>query len=100
MPADLGGHPLAIAVSAAVPLLILEYRAAGGPTDDDRERARRAAQVVAEKGDVLQYRGRSGEAAAVFNALVDGLAVLAFCPGGVRFCGHHFEAVATPKGSA
>lgn len=90
-PAD---SPLAIAASAAVPLRIAEYRARGGPSGEDFRRCREVySQLLAEKGDVLQYRGKKqGESAAVFNALVDGLAVMAFCPGGVKFCGTRYQA--------
>lgn len=83
---------LAITLSAAVPLRIAEYEAAGGPSDSDRERARSASRLIAEKGDVLQYGGRKGEAAELFNVLADALAVLAFCPGGVEFCGTRYQA--------
>lgn len=45
------------------------------------------ARVVAESGDVLQFRGsRKGAAAEAFNALARALAILSFLPDGVRFC--------------
>lgn len=53
-------------------------------------RAEEAGQVVAEKGDVLMYGGKG--CASAFNALAEGLAILALCPGGVRFAGRHWEA--------
>lgn len=91
--AAIANHPLAISAACAVPLRIAEYRAKGGPTEADRERVRGHSQLLAEKGDVLQMGGgKKGEAARVFNALVDGLAVLAFQPGGVRFAGQRYEA--------
>jgi len=91
-PFGLIGDLLTISLSAAVPLRILEYQKAGGPTDDDRERARRFASVLGEKGDILQFRGKKkGETAEVFNRLADALAVLSFCPGGVKFRGEHWE---------
>ncbi len=83
---------LAIALSAAVPLRIAAYRQHGGPDAEDLERARRHSLVVAEKGDVLQYGGKDGEAAELFNSLADALAIMAFCPGGVDFAGDHYEA--------
>lgn len=90
--------PLATAIGCAVPLRILEYQARGGPTDADRERVRGSAQIIAEQGDRLMYRGNApGDAARLFNALADGLAVLAFCPGGVRFCGTRYEAQRTEE---
>lgn len=33
---------------------------------------------------------RKGELARVFNALAQGVAILAFCPGGITFAGHHW----------
>lgn len=35
---------------------------------------------------------RKGEIAKAFNAVAQGLACLAFCPGGIVFAGHHWEA--------
>jgi len=90
---DLASHPLAICLSAAIPLKIAEYKCRGGPTDDDVRRVRGYADTIAERADNLLYRGKKpGEAAALFNQLADGLAVLAFCPGGVRFAGERYEA--------
>jgi hypothetical protein len=34
---------------------------------------------------------RPGEMALAFNAVAEGLAILAYCPGGVVFAGHHWE---------
>lgn len=57
------------------------------------ERARECAQVIAEKGDIILYRSkRRGETAMAFNHLAEGIACLAFSPGGVRTFGLHFEA--------
>jgi hypothetical protein len=56
--------------------------------------AAEAAEAIAHKGDVLQYGGKRGEAADVFNHLAKGLAAAAFQPGGVTFAGLHFECVA------
>ena len=85
---------LPIALDAAVPLRIAEYVQQGGPGDEDFARVRRYAQTLAEKGDILQYGGKKGQAAELFNGLSDALAILAFCPGGVRFCGRHWESKA------
>ena len=35
---------------------------------------------------------RKGDLALCFNAMAQGLALLAFCPGGIVFAGHHWEA--------
>jgi hypothetical protein len=84
---------LSISLSAAVPLCIAEYLSRGGPQQDDVERARRFAHTLAEKGDILLYRGRKpGQTSEVFNGLADALAILAFCPGGVKVFGLHFQA--------
>ena len=89
--------PLAIAISMAVPLWIAEYRARGGPTGADLERARGFSRLIGEKGDRLLHRSKvAGEVAQVFNALAEGIAVLAFCPGGVRFCGQRYQADGEP----
>lgn len=55
-------------------------------------RAQELGQIVAEKGDVIQFKGKKpGESAFAFNALAEGLALLARCPGGVKFLGDHWE---------
>ena len=89
---------LAISLSAAVPLRIMEYERRGGPVEADFARAGEVSQLLAEKGDVLMYgykdkRTPKGEpsVAHIFNALADAIAVLAFYPGGVRTFGMHFE---------
>lgn len=85
------GAALSIALSVAVPLRIAEYQKGGGPGDADRDRVREFAIVLGEKGDVLQYGGKPGEAADLFNRLADGLAVLSFQPGGVKAFGEHWQ---------
>jgi hypothetical protein len=35
---------------------------------------------------------RKGDLALCFNAIAQGLALLSFCPGGIVFAGHHWEA--------
>ena len=82
---------LKTALSAAVPLHIAELRRR--PWSELQERAAVAAQVVAEKGDVILYRSKKkGETAAAFNKLAEGLVICAFAPGGVTIFGLHFEA--------
>jgi hypothetical protein len=78
-------------LEAAVPLWIAQLRTR--PWADIQARAATAAQVIAEKGDVILYKSKTkGESARAFNALAEGLAILAFAPGGVRAFGLHFEA--------
>jgi len=82
---------LAVSLECAVPLRILEHR----KTDPEEriKRARELANVVASHGDDILYRSkRRGESAAAFNALAEGIALLAYAPGGVTFLGAHWEA--------
>ena len=81
---------LKTALEVSVPLFIEEFR--NKPVDELQEMASKAAQVIAEKGDVLQFGGKKGGAADAFNELAKGLAVLSFSPGGVKFAGLHFQA--------
>jgi hypothetical protein len=81
---------LVTALSASVPLYIEELR--GLSVEDRLNIAHDAAQIVAEKGDVILYRSnKKGETAKAFNALARGLAALAFQPSGVTFLGMKFE---------
>lgn len=83
---------LPIALSAALPLRILELRERGGPTDCDIEHARAFASDLGAHGDVLQFGGgKKGDVARLFSGLVNAVAVLAFCPGGIRIFGAHYE---------
>lgn len=92
IPTEASSHPLSIALSAAVPLWIAEIRRKGGPDAEDMEACRRFSDELAEHGDLLQYRGgRPGQTADLFNNFAYCLAVMSFCPGGVRFAGNHWE---------
>ena len=77
-------------LQVAVPLWIEKLRSR--PWVYIAGRAAHCGQLVAEKGDVLQFgskkKGAAGEA---FNALAEGLACLSFAAGGVKFMGMHFE---------
>ncbi|MFD0855676.1 hypothetical protein ACFQ07_25770 [Actinomadura adrarensis] len=81
--------PLVIALEFAVPLHILEL---ADRTDTQRmEIGRRTARLIGEKGDILMFGGgRKGEVADAFNALAQGLAALAYQPGGVEAFGRHW----------
>jgi len=82
-----GDGTLSIALSCSVPLFVERWR---DQTWGDRQRrARECAQIIAEKGDVLQFGGKG--CAVAFNALAEGLAIASFVPGGVRFAGEHWE---------
>jgi hypothetical protein len=80
------------ALTAAVELRILELGRAGGPTDADTDRARERVRPVASSSDVMTFgtRREPGTAAEIVAAIADGLAVLAFCPGGVTFAGRRW----------
>ena len=83
---------LRLTLSAAVPLHAAEL--ARMPYAEVLRVARECAQVVAEKGDIIQWRSkRKGETAAAFNALARGLAAASFSPGGVVFLGEHHQHV-------
>lgn len=82
---------LKVSLSCAVPLWI--ERARRYTDAEFKKRVELAGQKVAERGDIIQFRSRrAGQSAEAFNALAEGLALLAFCPGGVYFLGMHFEA--------
>ncbi len=77
-------------LGCAVPLWAMELKKL--PWSEIEKIAHESAQIVAEKGDVLQFRSKKkGETANAFNALAKGLAALSFCPGGVTFLGDHYE---------
>ncbi len=83
---------LLMTLEVAVPLWIQRWR--GRSWVERLVRSAECAEIVAAKGDVLQYGGgprEKGEAAKAFNALAEGLAIVSFCPGGVKFCGLHWE---------
>lgn len=93
---DPANSTLAICLSAAVPLKIAEYQRRGGPDEEDFIRTREYADVLGGKGDTLQYTGKKGDATRLFNGLADALAVMAFCPGGVKFAGARYQAHEKP----
>lgn len=87
---------LGAALEAAVALRIAQLRRldeAAFARSFDRAVLERLAQTVAEHGDDLLFRSRQrGASARVFNAVADGIALLAFAPGGVTLLGQHWEA--------
>jgi len=80
---------LVLTLEVAVPLRISEL--ASMPAEQRHAVCSRwaaeAVDEIASKGDVLQYGGKRGEAATVFNHLASALAALAVQPGGVTFAG-------------
>jgi hypothetical protein len=89
---DFNQELLKITLAAAVPLWIHQFRML---SEDDRLAiAKECGGVVAEKGDIIQFKStKKGETAKAFNQLARGLACLAYAPGGVTFAGMHFEAI-------
>jgi hypothetical protein len=81
-------------VQTAVPLHIMQIQARGGITDHDLHRvATYGEEFAGERGVYLLFRSpRAGETARLFNHLCEAIAVLAFVPGGITFCGDHYAA--------
>ena len=79
---------LKAALCAAVPLYIEEFRKL---TEEERHViAKECCDLITEHGDDILYRGPKTKEA--FNALAQGIACLAFAPGGVCFVGMCFNA--------
>jgi hypothetical protein len=86
---------LQASLELAVPLWIskLQYK----PMDYVLERARECGQMVASHGDIIQFKSPKSSketvgTASAFNHLAEGIACLAFAPGGVTVFGLHWEA--------
>lgn len=82
-------------LQVAVPMWVERWRERyrSWPQERIYARSRELGQVVAEKGDVIQFRGgKKGETAAAFNALAEGLALMSMHPGGVLFLGIRWAA--------
>ena len=89
-------------LSVAVGLRLMEAEARGQsePTEDELAFAREFAGELGERGDVLMYGGKKGEAAEMFNKLARAVSILSFCPGGVTTFGINFCAKHSPTGKA
>ncbi len=93
--------PMTAALLAAVPLRIIGINGRGGPNDSDLARAKEIGQLIAEKGDILQFGGgKEGESGHLFNELAQGIAILSFSPGGVICFGQHWCGSALGLGGA
>lgn len=86
------GHPLAEALHAAVPLIIMELQRTDGPEEWRFDAVRAYSDKIAGGGELLYPGNKKGETAELFNRFAECLAILAFVPGGVRFAGYRFEA--------
>lgn len=88
-----GTNLLSSMMQMAVPLWIMQFKAKGGPSEEDRKRAQETSEILGEHGDILLCGGgKKGECADQFNRTAEAIAVLAFVPGGVTIFGTHFEA--------
>lgn len=91
---------MAICLSCAVPLWIETMRSwSAGRRETEAHAAGHTiaygagAAAVATGGRERNKSSRGNKGAAeVFNAVAKGLAILAYCPGGVTFGGQHWEA--------
>lgn len=83
---------LSATLALAVPLWIERLKTK--PWSELAAKAKEAADVVASKGDIIQFKSKKkGETASAFNGLAEGLAILSFAPGGVKFLELHFQTI-------
>lgn len=82
---------LKTALSAAVPLHILSLKEKGGPDSGDFAECGRISDEIGACGDSVLFKTK-GKSANVFNRLAYGMAIMSFCPGGVKAFGLHFQA--------
>lgn len=87
---------LGMHLEVTVPMAIQDLTARGGPSESDFEAARKFAGDLGGKGDQILYRGP--ETAALVAALARHMAVLAWVPGGIEFCGVRWCARHRPMG--
>jgi hypothetical protein len=81
-----------LTLMVGVPLCMHKIKSTGGPFRSDIKRAHEFAEILAEKGDVLQYGSRDqGEVANLMAQLIEAVAILACLPGGVDVFGMHWE---------
>lgn len=89
------GHPLAITLSAAVPLHIMQLKMRGGPSPTEIQEQEQVLGPILERADsLLLFKGKEtkdGEVADAFNKLARGIAILSYCPGGITIFNEHFE---------
>ena len=78
---------LAIHLDAAVPLCM--YRVSKWSFERRKQEAERVLNIVASEGDTILYLVK-GKTAQSFNALAEGIAILATVPGGVTVFGRHW----------
>lgn len=86
-------HSIELLLQTAVPLIIAELQAQGGPSDTDFDEARALAPDLAAHGDVMLYGGgQPDQAGELASRLARSIAVLSFVPGGVTVFGQQWAA--------
>ena len=88
---NVDNHVLLVALSAAVPLWILELKEKGGPTREDWNWLKEAENILTNTGEAILYRTKKGDTARAFNAVAKAIAILSFVPGGIEIFGSHWE---------
>jgi hypothetical protein len=82
---------LTTSLAVAVPLWIEQMRPL--TFDQIQARAQACSHVVAEQGDLILFKSnKPGKSANAFNRLAEGIACLAFSPGGVTVAHLHWQA--------
>ena len=79
-------------LEATVPLLIKELLKQGGPTEHNYACIRSYGRFLAEHGDALMFHKEGVVTSQVMDKPVAAVAVVAFCPGGIRVFGLTFDA--------
>lgn len=79
-----------------VPPLMQYYQRKGGPSERDFIRIRPFGQYIAEHGDIILFPTGSGSDEEGLAKIVEGVAILAFAPGGITLLGLHFDASELP----
>ena len=82
-----------LTLEVGVPFAIHDLQKQGGPTEWHFGEASAFAWRLGAEGDTLLYRTK-GNTAEMMDRLIDCIAILAFCPGGITTFGLHFEACA------
>jgi hypothetical protein len=85
-------HPWTMTLACAVPLWAQQMEHLSLTEIMDGKRCEELNNIMMEVGEGLIYRvSKPGESARGFNALAEGIARLAYSPGGVTCFGMHFE---------
>ena len=82
-------HLIQVHLEAGVPEEIRRIEQRGGITPDDFERVRSHALHLATHGDALLFYTK-GQSAPAMTELIESVAVLSYCPGGISTFGLHF----------